>query len=138
MQLPFHRNEKLQLLFPINEINIDDGAEARSYFGILRLYDDVVVEDCEHTTPIIHEMDDNCHSKSDNLDTQRLDLKVNLRVVSTVYPRDKTFSQLYTTSRSPMDSRATTPSPRWISTISPLSSCKGSATLCSPSATTSS
>ena len=40
MQLPFHRNEKLQLLFPIHDINIDDGAEARSYFGFIRLYDD--------------------------------------------------------------------------------------------------
>ena len=40
MQLPFHRNEKLHLLFPIHDINIDDGAEARSYFGFIRLYDD--------------------------------------------------------------------------------------------------
>ena len=39
-------------------------------------------------------MEDNSYSKSDNIDTQRLYLKVNLRVVSAVYPRDRTVTQL--------------------------------------------
>ena len=38
-------NEKHNALFQIHDINIDDGAEARSYFGFIRLYDDDVVED---------------------------------------------------------------------------------------------
>ena len=42
----------------------------------------------------MREMDDNNHSKSDNVDTQRLYLKVTLRVVSTVSPRDRTVTQL--------------------------------------------
>ena len=42
----------------------------------------------------MREMDDNCLVKSDNIDTQRLHLKVNLRVVVTVYPPDRTISQL--------------------------------------------
>ena len=39
-------------------------------------------------------MDDNSHSKSDNIGTQRLYLNVNPRVVSTFYTRDATVSQL--------------------------------------------
>ena len=39
-------------------------------------------------------MDDNYLSKSDNFDTERPCLKDNLRVVSTVYLRDRTISQL--------------------------------------------
>ena len=42
----------------------------------------------------MREMDDDEHSKSDDVDTQRLCLKVTLRVVSTVYPRDRTVTQL--------------------------------------------
>ena len=42
----------------------------------------------------MREMDDNFHSKSDNFDTQRLSIKVTLRVVSTVYPRDRTVTHL--------------------------------------------
>ena len=67
---------------------------ARSYFGFIRLYDDAVVDDRDTTIPIIREMDDDYHSESDNIDTPRLYTKVNLRVVSTVYPRDKTVAQL--------------------------------------------
>ena len=44
--------------------------------------------------PHIREMDDDYHSKSDNIDTQRLYLKDNLGVVSTVNPRDETVTQL--------------------------------------------
>ena len=73
-------------------------------FVFIVLYDDVVVEDGDHTTPIIREMDDADHSKSDNIDAEWLFLKVNLRVVSTVYPRDRTFSLLYTTNRILMSS----------------------------------
>ena len=43
---------------------------------------------------LMREMDDNYHSKSDNIDTERLNLKVTQGVVSTVYPRDKTLTQL--------------------------------------------
>ena len=39
-------------------------------------------------------MDDDYFSKSDNIDTQRLYIKVNLRVVSTVCPLDRTVTQL--------------------------------------------
>ena len=38
-------------------------------------------------------MDDNSHSKSDNIGTQRLYLNVNPRVVATVNPRDRTVIQ---------------------------------------------
>ena len=38
------------------------------------------------------EMDDNYLVKSDNIDTQRVYLKVTLRVVSTVYLRDRTVT----------------------------------------------
>ena len=87
---PIPLNEK-HLTFPIHDINIDDGAEAGSYFGIIRLNDDCVVENHDFTIPIVGEMDDNNLSKSDNLDTQ-LYLNVNLRVVSTVFPRDRTVT----------------------------------------------
>ena len=40
------------------------------------------------------EMDNDSLSKSDNIDTQRLHLNVNLRDVSTIYPRDMTVTQL--------------------------------------------
>ena len=40
----------------------------------------------------MRDMDNNYIGKSDNIDTQRLCLKVTLRVVSTVYPRDKTVT----------------------------------------------
>ena len=41
------------------------------------------------------EMDVDYLSKSDNIDTQRLHYNVNLRVVSTIYPRDMSVTQLY-------------------------------------------
>ena len=68
----FPFNEKHHFLHQNNDINTDGGAEARSFFGIILLYDDDPVEDCEHTTPVIREMDDNYHSESDNINTQRL------------------------------------------------------------------
>ena len=40
------------------------------------------------------EMDDNSLVKSDNTDTQRLSIKANLRLVSTLYPRDRTVTHL--------------------------------------------
>ena len=40
------------------------------------------------------EMDDNYVRESDNFDTERLNIKVNPRVVSTVCPRDRTVTQL--------------------------------------------
>ena len=93
MQLHFPFNEKNHILFQIHDIDIDDGAEARSYFCFIRLYDDVV-EDREYTIPIMRDMDDNYLSKSDNFDTQRMYLKICLRVVSAIYPRDRAVSQL--------------------------------------------
>ena len=68
--------------------------EARSYIGIIRPYDDEIIEDRDFTAPIIRQMDDNYHSTSDNIDNQRLHTKVNQGVVSAVCPRDRTFSQL--------------------------------------------
>ena len=38
--------------------------------------------------------DDDCHIKSDNSDTRRLDIKINPGVVLTVCPRDRSVSQL--------------------------------------------
>ena len=58
------------------------------------LYDDAVVEDRDTTIPLMREMDDNYLRKSDNTEMQRLYLKVTLRVVSTVYRRDRAVSHL--------------------------------------------
>ena len=55
---------------------------------------------------------------------QRLCIKVNLRVVSTVYPRDKTLQQLLHNKPNTDELMATSPSPRWISYTSPHASCK--------------
>ena len=43
----------------------------------------------------MREMDDNHISKLENIDTQRLYINANLRVVSTIYPRDMSVTQLY-------------------------------------------
>ena len=67
--------------------------QTRSYFGIIGLYDDVDVEDRDDT-PIMRETDDDCLIQSDNIDTQRLYLQVNPRVVSAVCPDVRTFSRL--------------------------------------------
>ena len=90
---PFPLNEKNYLLFQTHDTNIDDGAEAPSFFDFIGLYDDDVFEDRDHTTRIIREMDHNYYIKWDNTDTQ-LYLNANPRVVSTVYPRDTTLTQL--------------------------------------------
>ena len=42
----------------------------------------------------MHETDDNYNSESVNIDTERLYINVNLRVVSTVYPRDRAVTRL--------------------------------------------
>ena len=112
MQLPFPYNDKHHPPFQINHINIDDGAEAHSYLGFIRLYDGGVVEDRD-TTPILHETDDNYHSKLDTFDTQRLHNKSNI---------DELTANLALVG---MDLVHFT-----------RSSCKGSATRCSPSART--
>ena len=79
---------------PDQRTNIDDGAEERSYFGFILLYDVFVVEDRDNTVPIMLKIDDNNLSKSDDFGRERLYLNANIRVVSTVYPRDKTVTQL--------------------------------------------
>ena len=38
-------------------------------------------------------MEDHNHGISDNFDTQRLSLNANLRVVSAIYPHDRTVTQ---------------------------------------------
>ena len=65
-----------------------------AYFLFILLYDDYVVEGRDNTTPIILQLDDTYLSESDNIDTQRLSIKVNLRVVLTVFLPDMTVSQL--------------------------------------------
>ena len=88
-------------------------AGERPYFGIIRLYDDAVVDDRDTTAPIIRGMDDNDFSKSDHLDTQRLFIKDTMGVVSTVDVHDRTVSHsCCTTSLTPMNSWRTSPSPR--------------------------
>ena len=132
MLLPFPLNEKHHLLIQINDINNDDGVEARSNCGFILLYDDDDVEDSDTTTPIMRDMDNNYIGKSDNIDMQRPNLMVHLRVVSAVYPHDRTDSSCCTTRRTPTNSWPTSPSPRWTSSTVPCSSCKSSATRCSP------
>ena len=51
----------------INDINADDGVEVRSHFCFIWLNDDAVVQDRDNAIPIIREMDDDYHSKSDNI-----------------------------------------------------------------------
>ena len=87
-------NEKHHILYHIHNINNDDGAEERSHICFIKLYDDDFVVDRDDTIPIIHEMDDNYHSESDNFDMPRLGLKANLRLVSTACPLDMTLTQL--------------------------------------------
>ena len=70
MLLPFPLNEKHHLLIQINDINNDDGVEARSNCGFILLYDDDDVEDSDTTTPIMRDMDNNYIGKSDNIDTR--------------------------------------------------------------------
>ena len=72
---------------------------------------------------IMHEMDDDHHSKSDNIDTQRLYLNANQGVVSAVFPRDKTVTQLLHNNPTHDESWPTSPSPRWIPSTSPHPSC---------------
>ena len=93
MQLPFLLNEKHPLHFRIHKATIYDGAEARSYFGSILLYDDAVVESHDFTAPTMREIHDNL-TESDNIDTQWLAINANLRVVSTLYPRDMTATHL--------------------------------------------
>ena len=87
-------SENRHLPFQMHNINNDDGVEACSYFGFILLYDDAVFEDRDNTIPITREMVDDCHSKSDNIDTPRLNINVNLRVFATISPRDKTDTHL--------------------------------------------
>ena len=79
-------------------------------------------------------MGDNCHSKSDNIDMQRLYLKVNPRVVSAVYPCDRAVSQ-------PLHNKPNTDELMANLALIEMdlihiarSSCKDSSTHCSPSA----
>ena len=93
MQLPFPLHEKHHLIVQTNNTNIDDGAEALSFLGFILLYYHAVVANSD-TILLLHEMGDNYLIKSDNYDTQRLYLNVNLRVVLTFNPRDKTVTHL--------------------------------------------
>ena len=68
----------------------------------------------------MREMDDTYHSKTDNIDTQRLYLKVNLRVVLAVYPRDMTVTQQLHNKPNTNKLLANLPPPRWISATPPL------------------
>ena len=120
----FPFNEKHHFLHQNNDINTDGGAEARSFFGIIRLYDDDLVEDRDNTVSIMREMVEHYHSKSDNIDTQRLHIKVNLRVVSTVCPLDRTVTQLLHNKPNIDELVANIALARWISSTSPHASCK--------------
>ena len=119
MQLPFP-STKTHPLFQIHNINIDEGMEARSNSHFIRLCDDVVVEDRDDTIPIMLEMDNNYLIQSDNIDTQRLHIKVNLGVVSTVYPRDRTVTGLLHNRPNIDELTANIAPPGWISSTSPV------------------
>ena len=71
----------------------------------------------------MRETDDDYLIQSDNIDTQRLYLQVNPRVVSAVYSPDTTVTQLLHNNPTNDESWPTSPSPIWISTTSPHSSC---------------
>ena len=107
---PFPLNEKHHLRFQNHNNTTVEGMEARSHFGFILLFDDAVFEDRDFNI-LMCEIDRHYNSTSDNIDTQRLSIKVTLRVVSAVYPRDRAVSQLLTTSRTPMDSWRTSHSP---------------------------
>ena len=92
--------------------------------------DDDVFEERDYTTPTMHETDDNYHSESDNIDMERLYIKVALGVVSTVYPRDKTVTHLLHNRPNIDELMANIAPPGWISSTCPHSSCKSSATRC--------
>ena len=77
----------------------------------------------------MREMDDTYHSKTDNIDTQRLYLKVNLRVVSAVYPRDMTVTQQLHNKPNTNKLLANLPHRDGSQPLRP-SSCKDSATRC--------
>ena len=57
------------------------------------------------------EMDDDYLSKSDNFDTQRLYIKISLRVISTFDRSPALSHSCCTTNRTPMTSWQTSPSP---------------------------
>ena len=83
-------------------------------------------------------MDDDFLSESDNFDTQRLHTKVNQRVILTVIPHDRTVTQLRHNKPNTdelMDNIALTETDL---IHFARSSCKDSATRCSPSTRTSS
>ena len=84
----------------------------------------------------MREMDDNYLSESDNFDTQLLFTKDNLRVVSMVCPRDATVTQLLRKKTITDELMANFALARWISSTSPRSSRKDSATRSSPSVMT--
>ena len=133
--LPFPSQRETPTLFQIHNANYYDHAEVRSYCGFILLYDDDVFEDRDDI-PIMCEMEDNCHNKSDNFGTQRLYLNVNPRVVSAVCPRDRTVTQLLHNKPIADELMVNLALTRWTSPTSPRSSCKSSATRCSPSART--
>ena len=135
MLLLFPLNEN-HLLFQNHSTNIFDGAEARSYFGFIRLSDDDVFEERDNTTLTMHETDENYLSESDNIDTERLYINVNLGVVSTVYPRDRTVTHLLHKKPNTDELMANIAPPGWISSTCPHSSRKSSSTRCSRSVRT--
>ncbi|ELP86642.1 hypothetical protein EIN_092070 [Entamoeba invadens IP1] len=98
IELPFPLNEKHHLLFQIRDINTEDGTEGKSYYGIMMLYENnEIIRTKEHTIPILKEMVDGYLEEVEYYDISNMNLKVNINVVSSIYPLEQEISNfIYT------------------------------------------
>ncbi|EMD42550.1 Hypothetical protein EHI5A_030700 [Entamoeba histolytica KU27] len=94
IQLPFPLTDKHHLLFHIKDINCEDGTEGRHFYAKLPLLDNgQIIENKEHTVQIMKEMTKKYLSVIDNYDVTKVYLKVNIRLVSTIYPEHSSISK---------------------------------------------
>ena len=88
MDLPFPMNEKYHLLFEINDFDIQHQQVFKTYYAKIPLFQSgEIIESKEHIVPIMRMMTHNYLKDPDSHDITKMYLKINVKFVSTVYPK---------------------------------------------------
>ncbi|ELP90291.1 hypothetical protein EIN_504470 [Entamoeba invadens IP1] len=89
IQLPFPLTEKHHILIQVRDVSVEDGSEGKLFYAKLPLLDNGhIISNGEHTVQIMKDMTNKYLNYIDNYDVTKIFVKVNVRIVSTIYPQN--------------------------------------------------
>ena len=90
LQLLFPLHSKHHLLFYIRDINVEDGSEGKPYYAKIKLFSVGYIKlNGEYIIQIMKEMKEGYLSQKSYFDQSKMQFKMTLQTVSTIYPQNK-------------------------------------------------